>query len=161
MIFANNKEKDNKVERKIFAMLMFGCIGLTTEIIFTAFKKVISDFDNNQPVDLSLSGKTYVWMFFIYGMIPIIGDFVYPKIKHWKTINRLIFYVVITYLVEFISGGILKLILGKCPWEYTKGIHVLGIIRLDYFGFWMLFMWILENIYLYIQQNQFVRPTEN
>lgn len=152
-------KKDTK--NKIFTMLMFGCIGLTTEIIFTALKKIVVDFGNHRTLDLSLSGKTYVWMFFIYGLIPILGDFIYPKVKQWKTIFRLLFYVVLIYLIEFLSGGTLKLILGKCPWEYTTGIHILGIIRLDYFMFWICFIYGVEKIYLYLSQNQVTNTNED
>ncbi len=129
-------------------MFLFGCIGTTTEIIFTALKRVVTDVAYHQTIDLSLTGKTYVWMIFIYSLIPLLGDFIYPKIKHWALVFRLLLYVILTFLVEFISGGVLKLIFGKCPWEYTEGIHILGIIRIDYFIFWFFFMYIIENMYL-------------
>lgn len=129
-------------------MLLFGCIGTTTEIIFTALKKAVSDLEHHKSIDVSLTGKTYVWMIFIYSIIPVLGDFIYPKIKHWSSIYRLLFYVSLTFLVEFICGGILKLILGICPWEYTEGVHILGIIRIDYFILWIFFMYFMEKIYL-------------
>lgn len=136
-------------------MFLFGCIGITTEIIFTALKKVVTDVDQHQPIDVSLTGKTYVWMIFIYSIIPVLGDFIYPKIKHWASIYRVLLYVTLTFLVEFISGGILKLILGKCPWEYTEGVHILGIIRIDYFIFWVFFMYFIEYIYLKLTKIHF------
>lgn len=136
-------------------MFLFGCIGTTTEIIFTALKKVATDVDHHQSIDVSLTGKTYVWMIFIYSLIPVLGDFIYPKIKHWVSIYRVLLYVTLTFLVEFISGGILKLILGKCPWEYTEGVHILGIIRIDYFIFWVFFMYFIEYIYLKLTKIHF------
>jgi len=148
-------KKHDTIKRKLFTMFLFGCIGTTTEIIFTALKKVATDVDHHQSIDVSLTGKTYVWMIFIYSLIPVLGDFIYPKIKHWVSIYRVLLYVTLTFLVEFISGGILKLILGKCPWEYTEGVHILGIIRIDYFIFLEFFMYFIEYIYLKLTKIHF------
>ena len=85
----------------------------------------------------------------------IFNTHIYPKIKHWASIYRVLLYVALTFLVEFISGGMLKIILGKCPWEYTEGVHILGIIRIDYFIFWVFFMYIIEYIYLKLTKIHF------
>lgn len=133
----------------LFQMLFFGCFGITMEIFFTAISKLIFELKNNIALNLSLQGKTYIWMFFIYSLIPIIGNSIYPKVKHWNTIYRILFYVLITYFVEFTLGGFLKLVLGRCPWEYKTGIHVLGLIRLDYFLFWFFGMYLMEKVYVF------------
>ena len=63
-----------------FMMLVFSCMGITTEIIFTA----IVSFINQTPLcgkpPLALAGFTYVWMIFIYALIPIIGHYGYDMI---------------------------------------------------------------------------------
>ena len=48
------------------------------------------------------------------------------------------------------SGYALQLLTGKCPWQYTSGWHIMGLIRLDYAPAWLFFAFLLETIYLYV-----------
>src|SRR3954465_7661108 len=116
-----------------FMILFFICLGMTCEVFFTAFTALFTGnpVDNKPPI--ALAGITYVWMAFIYALIPILGVLFYDKVKHIPIYLRLPMYVLIIYIIEFTSGYILRLTTGSCPWEYTTGWQVMGLIRLDYF----------------------------
>jgi hypothetical protein len=45
------------------------------------------------------------------------------------------------FTIELIAGGILKLTIGECPWDYDReeaivAVTVKGLIRLDYLPVW-------------------------
>ena len=100
----------------------------------------------------SLTGKTYVWMFPIYVLIPLALGPIIKFINEKPIVFRLLIYVLGIYLVEFSTGFILEQLTGKCPWEYNTGWHIMGYIRIDYFLFWIAFAYIIEYLYLYIDK---------
>ena len=132
--------------------LFFGCFGITVEIFFTA----ISNLLNHTPLWgeplWSLTGKTYVWMFPIYTLIPIAGGFLIDLFRKYPLLLRLLLYTSIIFIVEFITGFLLDQFTGKCPWEYTSGWHVMGYIRLDFAPAWMFFSFLIENLYRYLDK---------
>ena len=110
-------KKDMK--NKILISLLFGCIGITTEIFFTTTYDLIENFLRENPADLRLKGYTYVWMFFLYSLIPLLFDLGYPKIQQFPLLFRVLFYTVVIFSVEFLMGFLFQHLIGKCPWEYT------------------------------------------
>ncbi len=134
----------------IFMIIVFSCLGITTEVVFTAFQNLINNTAPCGKPLSSLAGDSYVWMIFIYALIPILGHYFYDRIKVYNIIYRLIIYVLLIYIVEFSAGFILQTILGSCPWKYTSGCHIMGLIRLDYFPAWALFCWLVERLYVYM-----------
>jgi hypothetical protein len=134
----------------IFMIVFFACLGITVEVFFTAFMSVVNHEPlGNKPL-IALAGHSYVWMAFIYGLIPILGVLFFDKIKLRPVWIRLLLYVLIIYMVEFTSGYILQLTTGRCPWYYSSGLNIMGLIRLDYFPAWLLFAWIVEKLYIFI-----------
>ncbi len=131
-----------------FYILFFVCFGMTTEVFFTA----ISDFISGEG-SLRLMGHTYVWMAFIYALIPILFLNIYPKVAHLSLPVRLLIFVLFVYAIEFSAGFLLDIFTGQCPWEYTTGWHIMGYIRLDYALFWAGFGFILEKLFLFIEKN--------
>ena len=134
----------------IFLVIFFAAFGIATEVFFTAF----TDFYNNTPLcgktRWALAGHSYIWMVFIYGLIPLFGNVVVRAMHKYNIAIRLLLYVSIIYAVEFTSGYALQLLTGKCPWQYTSGWHIMGLIRLDYAPAWLFFAFLLETIYLYV-----------
>ena len=140
------------MSKKLFYILFFCCLGMTTEIFFVAFTNLFAGTSFcNEPL-WSLTGKTYVWMFPIYALIPFVGDFLFKKVQHLPLLARLLLYTLLIFIVEFVAGFTLEQITGKCPWEYTTGWHVMGYIRLDYTPAWMVFCFILEYLYLFLEE---------
>ena len=131
-------------------IVFFVCLGMTSEIFFTAFLALYTGKAiNNKPL-IAMAGTTYVWMAFIYALIPILGFYGYHRVKHIPFYFRLPMYVVLLYAVEFTSGYLLRLITGSCPWEYTTGWNVMGLIQLEYFPAWLFFVWMVERLYVYV-----------
>lgn len=138
------------LHQTIFLVIFFAAFGIATEVFFTAF----TDFYNNTPLcgksRWALAGNSYIWMVFIYGLIPLFGNVVVRPMHKYNIALRLLFYAAIIYVVEFVSGYMLRLVTGSCPWEYTSGWHIMGLIRLDYAPAWLFFAFLLETIYLYV-----------
>lgn len=106
-----------------------GLTGWCMEILFTSFGTLLQG-------DVRLLGRTSIWMFPIYGMAALIGP-IYEKIKHWPILFRGILYSLCIMVGEFISGSILRLF-SACPWDYSDSLlNIAGIVRLDYFPFWV------------------------
>ena len=123
------------LQHNLALFILMGCIGITVEIFFTAIYDTLSLPNHN----MSLKGYSYVWMFPIYGITaiafpPLIN--ILAKLKWWG--RGLIFGLGIL-IVEYIAGSALRYFTGACPWEYKVGPHIDGLIRLDYYPFWVLF----------------------
>ncbi len=139
--------KINKIKKSILISIIFGLFGIYVEVLFTAFSTVFTD----EGINWSLEGKTYVWMFFIYALIKPLFDLAYHKISKLNVLIRIFIYSIIILLIEFVSGFILESIIGICPWKYSNGLTFQGYIRLDYIFFWMLFGYIIEYLYLFLE----------
>ncbi|MGB1247598.1 MAG: hypothetical protein ACPG4Z_01840 [Chitinophagales bacterium] len=127
--------------------LLFACIGITTEIVFTSLSKAISTYVVSDSIDWALGGKTYLWMFIIYACIPFIFHFFYDWVKDYSIFMRALIAVLVIYFIEFTTGFALEMITGTCPWKYDEGIHLFGYIRFDYFPFWYIFALLIINVY--------------
>ena len=141
------------MRKKVFIILFFACFGMTCEILFVAFMNLVNQTPLfGQPL-WSLTGKTYVWMFPIYALIPILGKILFEKLVKYPMLVRAIVYAALIFMVEFFSGFLLEAITGKCPWEYTTGWHIMGYIRLDFTPAWMVFSIALESLYKYLERH--------
>lgn len=120
---------------------------MTVEIFFTATKVAVAQLLSKESLDWSLQGETYIWMFFIYACIPILFRLLYGLVDKLHVFYQAVIVVLIIFIVEFITGFALDMLLGKCPWEYTEGLHVMGYIRLDYAPFWFVFAVFVIGLY--------------
>ncbi|MFP3153634.1 putative ABC transporter permease [Lachnospiraceae bacterium ZAX-1] len=118
--------------------LICGLTGWCMEILFTAF-------DSFRKRELTLTGKTSIWMFPIYGMAAALKP-IHHILKGKSMLFRSGIYTVLIFTCEFISGTFLKKH-NLCPWDYSKAkANVNGVIRLDYAPFWMVAGLIFERI---------------
>lgn len=140
------------IPKKIFGFFLFGVTGVCTEIFFTAFQNLFYAYANRSTPDWSLTGKSYVWMFPIYGSAAIFLNLLMPYLRRFNFFTRLLFYPIGIFIVEYITGWLLDLITGKCPWEYHSPYAIHGYINLAYTPFWMLFGIALELIYNTLQK---------
>ena len=129
---------------KLMAFGVFACVGVTTEVVFTALYPIFSD---SVDFSWSLSGNSYVWMIFIYGSASIAFPLGFKLISRWNVTIRALIYGLVILGVELLSGALLKSLLGECPWEYQEGWHYDGLIRFDYLPLWMVFGMMLEAIH--------------
>lgn len=136
-----------RIPKIVLISLIFACIGITTEIVFTSFSAFTQSLLAASPLNWALTGKTYAWMFFIYGTIPILFKLFQPLVEDRNIWFKVFLGVGVVYLIEFISGFLLEKTIGACPWQYTEGWHVMGLIRLDYFPFWLVFVLMVIKIY--------------
>lgn len=136
-----------KLPKIILLSLIFACIGITTEVVFTSISSVATALFEMTPVNWALTGKTYIWMFFIYALTPFLFKLFYPFFGHFSLIIKAFIAVLVIYIIEFASGALLELTIGQCPWKYTEGFHLMGFIRLDYFPFWFVFAVLIVSIY--------------
>jgi len=132
----------------LFLFVAFGCVGITTEIFFTAIVDAITAMQQGTAIDWRLVGHSYIWMFPIYGIAGIAFPLIYDKLAQWPAVARWAFYGIAILAVEFVTGWLLDVTTGSCPWNYTKGWHIMGYIRLDYYPLWVGFGIMIERIYL-------------
>ena len=115
-----------------------GIIGWCLEILWTGFLSF-------RQRDLSLTGKSSLWMFPIYGCAAFIG----PLSRHLKGKSPLFrgnLYMLTIFLGEFLSGEYLKK-RHLCPWDYSDApLNIDGVIRLDYAPLWFFTGLLYEKI---------------
>lgn len=128
-------------------ILKFATLGVATEIVFTAGCDVVNSLKEGQKVNLKLKGFSYIWMFPIYGLIPILGDYLLPFIQSYFFLLRWFIIGLIILLIEYLSGWIIQKLTGRCPWHYETGLHVHHLIRIDFLPFWMVFAGIIEWLF--------------
>lgn len=124
--------------------LAYGVAGVTFEILFTGIKH----FKASHFRDWSLTGKSYIWMFPIYGLAAFLFEPVHDAIRTLIWPLRGLLYVIGFYVVEFTTGWLLKLLIGRCPWDYSgKKYQFHGLIRWDYAPLWFMFCLMLERLH--------------
>ncbi|MEE8424857.1 MAG: hypothetical protein V3S11_03465 [Elusimicrobiota bacterium] len=129
----------------IVNILLFICVAMTMEVVFTAVA------DGIKKRDLSLTGKTYLWMAPIYAVVYPAFVLLWPTIGGWPWFARGGLYVVLVYSVEFASGWILRRSLGACPWDYGRARWAVdGLIRLDYAPAWFGATMLYESLFKHL-----------
>lgn len=107
------------------------CMGMAFEVILVAFA------DLDEAPDWRLKGHTYVWMIPIYALIYPGLLLLWPVVSAWPWALRGAFYTVLIFIVEYLSGWLLRKTIGRCPWDYAgRRWAVHGLIRLDFAPLW-------------------------
>ena len=135
--------------KKVIIFFLLACIGITTEVFFTAIKQMVI----SEQIDWSLKGNSYIWMFPIYGSASFLFPIIMGWVEKYHVLIRISAYACGILLVEFVAGAILDFLTGSCPWEYKTRLHFMGYIRFDYFPFWALFGYCLENTINFLNKN--------
>lgn len=135
------------------ALILFGAAGFATEIIWTSFSDAFVFLNHNHLG----KGKTFLWMFVIYGVGGAALTKIYPKIKNYYFWIRGLIYVLCIFSWEMITAMLLKISIGYIPWNYSEAtsLHFLGAIRLDYAPLWFMFgLLILEKLVSILESPQ-------
>ncbi len=139
------------MKNRIIAFSLFSCIGITAEIFFTSIYTNVEAVMHHEPVSWALQGRSYIWMFFIYGFASLFFPFAMDKMKNVPMFFRLLVYATGIYIAEFTSGFLLEKFTGRCPWLYEEGWQIMGYIRLDYLPAWMGFSFLLEKLVVFFR----------
>ncbi len=105
-----------------------------------------------------LSGRTYLWMFLVYGiggllferMQSSMSQFAWSAPGSWAGawIVRGLMWTMAIYALEGAAGIALRKITGSCPWDYSYAKwHVAGVIRLDYIPVWFFLAILFERFH--------------
>lgn len=105
-----------------------GLTGWCMEILFTAL-------DSFRRRDMTLRGKTSVWMFPIYGCAAVLAPL--SRLLRGKSFwIRGLTYMNLIFSAEYLSGRLLEK-RQLCPWDYSRSRwNVRHLIRLDYAPYW-------------------------
>jgi hypothetical protein len=125
----------------LILFFIYSLFGVGIEVFFTS----IGDYIKHK--DISFQGKSYLWMFSIYGSWGLIIEPLYHLIIFIPFILRGFIYLFVIMAGEFIYGYILKLTIKKCPWEYRTKWTILGFVNLTYIPFWLIFGYLSELLY--------------
>ncbi len=125
----------------LILFFIFSFFGVGIEVIFSSIHDYI------RKKDISLKGRSYLWMFPLYGIWGIIIGPLYDLIGFMPFILRGFIYLGAIFIGELSYGYLLKLIIKKCPWEYKGKLTIGGVVRLAYLPFWLVFGYISELLY--------------
>ncbi|MGI6685469.1 MAG: putative ABC transporter permease [Bacillota bacterium] len=126
---------------------IYGVIGWFIEVIWTGFGSALSG-------DWRLVSRTYLWMFFIYGLAAFLEP-VHERIRQYFWVVRGIIWMVVIFFVEYTTGYLLDIIIGSCPWDYTNDSPFAtadGYIRLDYGPAWFVAGLFFERVHDYLKR---------
>lgn len=133
----------------LLTFIKFATFGVTAEIVFTSVGDNYYRFQKKEKLDWSLTGKSYIWMIPIYGSIAFFGPRVIPPLQTYNIFLRLFLYALLIFVVEYITGWIIRKITGKVPWHYAGRFAIHNLIRLDYLPIWMFFSWLVELLWFH------------
>jgi uncharacterized membrane protein len=129
--------------------LVYAIFGWCAEIVWTASYDAVSAIAARRRVDLRLAGRTYLWMFPIYGGGGLLFEHAHALIATWPWVARGLVYLLGCWVVEYITGWLIKRATGTIPWDYSYARwHLHGLIRWDYAPVWFLFGLGLEVVEL-------------
>jgi hypothetical protein len=100
------------------------------EVLFTGTKAALSR-------DKKLPARTYLWMHPVYGAAALALETVHTRLARRSRLTRAAASLGVIYATEYAAGAALRRVLGDCPWRYHDGMHLHGLVRLDYAPFWL------------------------
>lgn len=124
--------------------LIYGLLGWCLEILWTGLGSLFAG-------DVRLTSQTYLWMFPIYGLAVLfepLHDYIRP-LPFW---SRGLLWMLLFFTVEYLTGWLLKNIVGTAPWDYSYAFfNIHGLIRLDYAPVWFCTGLIFEKVHDWLE----------
>lgn len=122
----------------------YGCAGWVLEVLFTGTKAALSR-------DKKLAARTYLWMHPIYGAAGLTLEELHRRLAGRSRVTRALASLGVIYATEYASGAALRRVLGEAPWRYRNGMHLHGLVRLDYAPYWLgaalAFEWLRDGLH--------------
>lgn len=148
----------NREHSILFRGLIYTTFGISSEVVFTAVKRLISelitiknDKHHVSPEHLEteqarrteafrLVGHTQLYvapLYFLGGTM--LFERIHNCLRDKSILRRLSTYVTLILMIEYFAGRLYKRMLGKCPWHYKESNWTLhGCINLKYIPLWAL-----------------------
>ncbi|RIK04535.1 MAG: hypothetical protein DCC49_13315 [Acidobacteria bacterium] len=119
------------MKNKLIRFCVYGFAGWCLEIFFTGLKQGLRG-------NKSLTGKSYLWMFPIYGLSAFLLEPIHDRIRRWPWPARAATYSAGIMTVEYATGWMLDKSIGECPWDYSGRslVDINGYVRLEYAPMW-------------------------
>jgi len=138
----------------IHTIIGFIVLGITLEVFWTS---ILDSIKTKNP---RLTGVSYLWMFPIYAVVPFIYISVLARFQNTSIFLKGIIYMLGFYVLEFISGYLIRKAVGVSPWDYKNHSIKLfgkkykssldGFICLEYAPVWYLYGIIGEFYFLFL-----------
>lgn len=133
--------------------VIYALSGWCMEVVFTGVGSLLKG-------DPALTSKTYIWMFFIYGMA-IVLEPIHNRIRSLPAVIRGGIYMVLIFATEYLTGFLLYKLIGQCPWDYSgRRFSVNGFISLDYMPAWFAVGLLFEKLHDALMENNSILNTE-
>lgn len=123
----------------IYRFMIYGLLGWGLEIFWTGLGSAFGG-------DVRLPAGTYLWMFPIYGLA-IFMEPLHNRIRAWPWLIRGVVWLLVIWSIEYITGGVIRLLTGVSPWDYTGTTRwqIDGLIRLDMAPLWIITGFLFER----------------
>jgi uncharacterized membrane protein len=129
----------------VIRAIVYVCVFVTLEIIYTAIKALIKKHD------LRLKGNTQLWVMPLYAFGGVfLLEPVYTMFAENSIILRFFIYGTGILFIEYLAGFIFKKIVGRCPWEYHGKWNIQGLINPPYFPLWGMAGIVFEKLYQFL-----------
>ena len=132
--------------RVLWRFLIYGLMGLTVEVVYTGIASLLAG-------DLSMHGFSFLVMLPIYGLAVFLEP-LHRSISHLPWWTRGLIYLMLIWAVEYLTGMLLRLILGASPWNYTDPLNIDGLITLRMAPEWFLAGLGFEKIHDFLDRHR-------
>jgi len=119
-----------RIMNMLVRFTIYGLTGLVLEVVYTGLASLLAG-------DLSMHGFTFLVMFPVYGLAVFLEP-VADRLRPYPWWGRGLVYLVLIWLVEYLSGSIMRYALGACPWNYRDPLNINGYITLRMAPEWFL-----------------------
>lgn len=132
--------------------VLYGLVGWCMEVFWTGLHSLLRK-------DKKLVGQTSLWMFPIYGLV-VCMEPICDRLKRRSVVVRGGVYTILSFVVEYTTGWLLRKVLGECPWDYSKSrFSIRGLIRLDYAPAWFTAGLIFEKLHHVLKDTRFQKKS--
>ena len=131
--------------------LIYTCLGISVEAIFTGVLDIIRDQLAGRPFDSTLPCRASLWIIPVYGLsatiaFGAIGAF-WPKLFSWPWLVRGLIYMLTIYGFEFMWALALESFFGIQVWNYENSEYRVWRYINPYFcPVWFVFGLVLEKV---------------
>jgi uncharacterized membrane protein len=115
----------------LIRFVLYGLGGWCGELVYTALTESLP------RRDWRLIGRSYLWMFPIYGSIAFLYEPAHDLIRELPWPARTLIWALGFTAVEWLSGWLIARLTGRCPWDYSgRRFAINPYVRWDYLPVW-------------------------